>query len=215
MAMKLWWRAGWGSALIEAQLAEYGLQPELVALDDPETGAQAQAEWAQLNPMQQLPVLQMDDGRVLTESAAITLLLADHCASELLVPAPGAPEHADFLRWLIWLVSSVYPCATFYQHAAELVADPIEARGLQTHLIERMEALWLQAEAEAGAPWFLGERFSALDLFLAVMLRWGDGLNWVAEHAPRLYRIAAAASARPAVAPVIARNFPDEPGGGP
>lgn len=209
MTMKLWWRAGWGSALIEAQAAEYGLPLELVWLDDPDTGPQARAEWAMLNPLEQLPTMVLPDGRVLTESAAITLFLAEAAQSDLLVPRPDAPEYATFLRWLIWMVANVYPAASTYSHADRLVNDPFEARGMQDRLMVRTQALWQQAAAEAGTPWFLGDRYSALDIYLAVMLHWDPGLNWAAEHVPRLYNIAAATTARPVLGPVMARNFPD------
>lgn len=211
MTMTLWSHAGWGSALIEAQAAEYGIALRRVALDDPETGAQAQAELVALNPLAQVPTLRLADGGVMTESAAITLHLADLTGSDLLVPGPKAPERAAYLRWQVWLVTNLYACVGFYDRAEHYVADPIEARGLRERLLERRKELWELAAGAAGTPWFLGERFSAIDLFLAVMLRWQPGLNWAAEHVPRLYNIAAAASARPAVAPVIARNFPDTP----
>lgn len=207
--MKLWWRAGWRSALVEAQAAEYGIDLELIELDDPVTGPEAQKEWAALNPLQQLPTIQLDDGQVMVESAAITLWLADHTGSDLLVPGSDAPEYPSFLRWLIWMAASICPCATYHNLASDLVMDPIESRGLESHLVERMQSLWLQSAEEAGTPWFLGERYSAIDLYIAIMLRWGPGLDWAAEHAPRLYNIAIAASERPAIAPVIAHNFPD------
>ena len=69
--------------------------------------------------------------------------------------------------------------------------------------------LWTVMEAEAGTPWFLGARFTALDLFIAVMTKWRPGRPWFAEHAPRLAAIAAAAEAEPAIAEVWRRNFPD------
>lgn len=213
MAMKLWWRAGWSSALIEAQAAEYGMALDLVSLDDPETGAQARAEWVRLNPLEQLPTVLLPDGRVLSESAAITLHLADLAQADLLVPRPDAPEYKTFLRWLIWMVAKVHPAANQYSYALQLVNDPIEYRGMQERLAERMEVLWHSAAAEAGTPWFLGERFSALDIYVAVMLHWGPGVDWAAEQVPRLYAIAAATAARPALREVMARNFPEGLGG--
>lgn len=214
MVMKLWCRAGWGSALIEAQAAEYGMELDRIGLDDPATGDEALAELARLNPLTQLPTLLLDDGQVMTESAAITLFLADCQHSELLVPGPGAPERAAYLRWQIWLVANPYANVAYSDRAERLVGDPIEARGLRERLLEQRKALWEQAAAAAGTPWFLGERFSALDIYLAVMLHWGPGLDWAAEHVPRLYNIAAATAARPAIAPVMARNFPEGLGRG-
>ena len=51
---------------------------------------------AAINPVVQIPVL--DDDRVMTESAAITLYLAGMTGSDLLVPAVGA---ADWGEWVL------------------------------------------------------------------------------------------------------------------
>ena len=214
MVMKLWCRTGWGSALVEAQAAEYGIELERVALDDLDPGAEALAELARLNPLSQLPTLLLEDGQVMTESAAITLFLADRQHSDLLVPGPDAPERAAYLRWQVWLVANLYANVAYCDRAERLVGDPIEARGLRERLMEQRKILWEQAAEAAGTPWFLGGRFSAIDIYLAVMLHWGPGLDWAAEHVPRLYNIAAAAAARPAIAPVMARNFPEGLGRG-
>jgi glutathione S-transferase len=57
-------------------------------------------------------------------------------------------------------------------------------------------------------PVFLGRRFSALDVYLAVMTRWQPRRVWFAEHRPRLYDIALRAEAGPELAQVWQRNFP-------
>ncbi len=63
-------------------------------------------------------------------------------------------------------------------------------------------------ETEAGAPWFLGERFSALDLYTAVFTRWRPRRAWFAEHAPKLHAIAERMDGLPKLKPVWERNFP-------
>jgi GST-like protein len=69
------------------------------------------------------------------------------------------------------------------------------------------QRLWDMVENEAGAPWFLGDRFSAIDIYIALMTRWRPGRPWFAEHCQRLTAIARAAEKQPKLAPVWARNF--------
>ena len=78
---------GFGSALIEAQLDLYGLPYTREVLANPLRDAAARARILELNPAGQLPVLVLPSGEVMTESAAITLHLADHARSEALVIA--------------------------------------------------------------------------------------------------------------------------------
>jgi GST-like protein len=75
----------------------------------------------------------------------------------------------------------------------------------QTH----RENLWRMVEAAAGqGPWFLGARFSALDLYIAVMTRWNPRRDWFKADCPRLHAIALAVDAMPELAAVWKRNFP-------
>jgi GST-like protein len=63
--------------------------------------------------------------------------------------------------------------------------------------------------AQAGAPWFLGAHFTALDLFIAIMTKWRPTRAWFKTHTPRLHAIALAAEMVPQIAEVWSRNFPD------
>ena len=69
------------------------------------------------------------------------------------------------------------------------------------------QRLWLAVEAAAGAPWFLGQRLSALDIYFAVMTRWRPRREWFTEHAPRVLAAGERAAKLKALVPVMARNF--------
>jgi GST-like protein len=200
---------GWGSAIVEAQLAFYGLPFRVEAAGDLFDSEEARAKLRPLNPLTQVPVLVLPDGQVMTESAAITLHLADLTGRDDLVPGPAAPERAAFLRWLVFLVANVYPTFTYADDPARFVkgADDAVTQGFRAAVDAHAMRLWGIVEAAAGAPWFLGARLSALDVYLAVMTKWRPRRAWFAEHAPGLLAAADAAAALPAVAPVMARNF--------
>ena len=98
---KLFARPGWGSVLVEAQLAWYGLPYEIEDLDDLFKSTEARERLRPVNPLAQVPTLMLPDGQVLTESAAITLHLADATQSADLVPGPGENARPAFLiSWL-------------------------------------------------------------------------------------------------------------------
>lgn len=204
----LYGRPGWGSALVEAQLAWYGLPMRLVDSGDLFDSDEARAKLAPLNPLAQVPTLVLPGGQVMTESAAITLHLADLSGRDDLVPGPAAPERAAFLRWLVFLVANIYPTFTYADVPERFVKTEGAAAGFRTEVDAYALRLWQMVESAAGAPWFLGERFSALDVYLAVMTHWRPRAAWFAEHAPRLAAAASKAGALPGLAPVIERNFP-------
>ena len=62
-------------------------------------------------------------------------------------------------------------------------------------------------ESEARAPWFLGERRSAIDLYLGIMTRWRPRRDWFKANAPRIAAIAERVDALPELQEVLKRNF--------
>lgn len=204
----LYGQQGWGSAIVEAQLAHYGLPFRLEPCGDLFDSAEARERLLPLNPLAQVPVLVLPDGQVMTESAAITLHLADLTGRDDLVPGPRAPQRAAFLRWLVYLVANVYPTFTYADVPTRFVKHEDAAQGFRGELDQYVRRLWQAVEGAAGSPWFLGDRLSALDLYFAVMTHWRPRRAWFADQAPKVLAAADRASALPAVAPVIARNFP-------
>lgn len=201
-------RPGWGSALIEAQLDWYGLPWSLQDSGDLLADEAARRRLQPLNPLAQVPVLVAPDGTVLTESAAITLHLADRTGRDDLVPGPPAAERAAFLRWLVFLVANIYPTFT-YGDLPERFVPEAAADEFRDRVDAHARRLWGAVEAAAGFPHFLGARFSALDLYLAVLTRWRPGRDWFAENTPMLYGATLRAAEHEAVAAMLARNFPD------
>ncbi len=205
--LTLYGEPGWGSAIVEAQLVWLGLAHDYVQTGDLLGSEEARARLVALNPIAQVPTLVLEDGRVLTESAAITLHLADLTGCDDLVPAPNAPERAAFLRWLIYLVANIYPTFTYGDVPSRFVSVEEAQKPFRTALDRYAERLWGHVEEAAIGPWFLGDRFSALDIYLAVMTRWRPKRPWFAAHAPKLHAAATAADALPQLKDVWARNF--------
>jgi len=208
MTYKLYGRAGWGSAIVEAQLAWYGLPFSFEPVGDLFKEPDARRRLETVNPLAQVPTLVMPDGSVMSESAAITLLLADLTGTDTLVPAAAAPERARFLRWLVFIVANIYPTFTYADDPARFVSVNSARDPFRAATDAYAHKLWRQVDGAAGAPWFLGERFSALDIYLDVMTRWRPKRGWFESEAPRLFAIARRADQRPELAAVWARNWP-------
>lgn len=153
-----------------------------------------------------MPTLLLPDGGVMTESAAITLYLAELVGSMALVPGAGEAVRPRFLRWLIFMVANIYPTFTYADDPTRFVpaAAAPEFRG---NVDDYAARLWGMVEREAGGEWFLGARFSALDIYIAAMTRWRPRRPWFAAHCPRLYEIALRAEARAELVQVWQRNF--------
>ena len=207
-SLTLYGEPGWGSTLIEAQLVWYGLDFTFIRTGDLFASPEARAALERVNPLGQIPTLILADGTVMTESAAITLHLADATGRDDLVPAPGSPERPGFLRWLVFIVANIYPTYTYADDPSRFVTDAGAAQNFKTSVDDYAKRLYTQLDSAAAAPWFLGPRFSALDIYIAVLTRWNPGQDWFTGHTPKLAAIARRAASLDPLKQVWARNFP-------
>jgi GST-like protein len=205
---KLYAQPGWGSAIVEAQLAWYGLPLEIEDVGDLFASAAARDRVRPANPLTQVPTLILPDTQIMTESAAITLHLADVTGSNDLVPTPQEAVRPQFLRWLLFLVANVYPTFTYVDDPSRFVPDANARDGFAASVGAYKERLWRQVEGNAGAPYFLGGRYSALDIYIGVMTHWRPRRAWFAGECPKLHAIAARIDVEPRLAAVWRRNFP-------
>jgi GST-like protein len=191
---------GCGSSIVEAALVLCGVAYDREELDY--TREDDRAKLAAVNPLAQVPTLVMPDGGVMTESAAIALYLDEQYPAAGLLPPVGDATRRDALRWLVFLVAAVYPTFTYGDEPAKW-AGPELRESTNRH----REKLWRQIEGEIRGPWFLGERFSMLDVYIGVMTRWRPRRGWFAQNCPKLAAIATAVDNDPRLAGLWASNF--------
>jgi len=203
----LYARDGWGSVLVEAQLDWYGLEYRREPVGDLFGSEEARTALAAVNPISQVPTLVLPSGEVLTESVAITLYLADMTSRSDLVPAPDEPTRAAFLRWLVFLATNVYPTFTYADLPSRFVAVEAAQTPFRAAVDEYARRLWKILEANAVGPWFLGSRFSAIDIYVAAMTRWRPGRDWFKNNTEKLHAIAHALDSEARLAGAWRRNF--------
>lgn len=205
---------GSGSGPVEMALAEIGAPVEVRSVSFA-SSAQLTAEYRRINPMGRIPTLILPDGTVVTESLAILLTLVDRHPEAGLLPAPPDPARAKALRWMTLAAAEGYPHVTRADFPERFSADPAHAAAIRERAREMYRDLWRLVEAEAGlagtpdAAFLLGARFSVADIYLAVLSRWLGCAEWLPEACPKLATLQRAVMARPAIAPVWARHYPD------
>jgi GST-like protein len=205
--MRLFGEPGWGSTIVEAQLDWYGLEYDFERVGNLfESDGASRQRLSAVNPLAQIPTLQLGDGTVLAESAAITLHLAEVTGLDSLVPRAGDAARWPFLRWLVFLVANVYPTYTYADQPSRFVDGEQAQQSFRSHVDAYAKKLYSMLESAAGAPWFLGERFSALDIYVCVMTRWRPKREWFATNTPNLAAIAARAEQVPQLAACWRRN---------
>jgi glutathione S-transferase len=164
---------------------------------DLEARAHKSAEYLRLNPNGQVPTL-IVDGQPYAECAALLLLLGERHPQAGLAPAPGAPQRATYLQWVVHLANTLQPAFRqwFYPQDFAAVEHEGEAKDFAR---ARIEAVWqrLDAHLAAHGPYLLGERFSLLDLYATMLMRWSRNMPRPATVWPALAALAQRVKARP------------------
>lgn len=140
-------------------LEELGVDYEIRKVDIVRQGGVGRRDPANPHPHGQVPAL-LDDGILISESAAIALYLTDKFRETPVGPAVGDPLRGPYLSWLAYYAGVLEPVITnrWTQRANDADNAAYEI------LCQRLR------DALAAGPWLLGERFSAADILFISLL---------------------------------------------
>ena len=195
---------GGGSMLAEIVLGMAGVRFRVQVAAWGDNGLESDGLHAS-NPLAQVPTLVFANGTVLTETAAILLKIHDSRPDLELVPTLDSGLRPSFWRWLMFINAAIYPSFTYGDYPQKW-ADQDQEGPLRTRTDQHRKRLMLHLEQQVSHPWFLGETFSALDLYIWMLIQWRPKPDWYQTHAPKLYAIAKRVDDLPATKRVIARN---------
>ncbi len=124
------------------------------------------AEYRALNPMGKVPAI-AHNGRVITETAAICLYLADVFRDTGLGPDPQ--EKADYYRWILFAAGPVEQATTARALGWEVPKERRGMAGFGTYerVIETLD------QALAGKDYICGQRFTAADVYFGSQVTLG------------------------------------------
>ena len=202
---KLYWAPRTGAFAPEVTLLEAGAAFEAVRVDTGK-GEQQGESYRRLNPIGQIPALEMPDGSVMTESLAICLWLADAHPDAGLIPPPGDPARARLLRWLMFSLCNIYESDLRYSYAQRYTSDVDGVEGVRAAAARRMDESFAMLDAALGeGPYLLGERYSVADAYIVMLACWQPDTPALLARLLNVARLCAATRKRPAIADALGR----------
>ncbi|MGO4699743.1 glutathione transferase GstA [Dyella sp. 2RAB6] len=194
--MKLYFTPGTCSLAPHIVLRELGLEVELerVRLGAPPVIASAQADYRRLNPNGYVPLLQLDDGSLLSEGVAILQYLADLQPERGLLPAATPLQRYESMRWLVYISSELHKMFSpwlFHPEYGEQAAEVARAR-----IAKRLELVEHQLD---GRGFLLGPAFTVADAYLFAIVSWAKPCKLPLDAFPQLQAWLERIGARPSV----------------
>jgi glutathione S-transferase len=169
--MKLFYGRGTCSLASHIVLHEIGGKFEVEQVDLKAKQTAGGADYTKINPKGYVPALQLDNGEVLTENVAILTFLSEVNPQAGLAPTGGSESKYRLLEWLGYISSEIHK--TYSPLFAPTTPDAYKAT-LQDKL--KLRIGYVDAHL-ANRQYLFGDRFSAADAYLFVVLSWSPSRN--------------------------------------
>ncbi|WP_263264858.1 glutathione S-transferase [Pseudomonas sp. RIT-PI-S] len=198
-----------GSAAIEIALKRCGIEYHLTSASSWLEGNGSE-QLKRLNPLMQVPTLQLPDGSVMSESAAIlTYLGLEFPGAALLAQAPA--ERAQQLRALVYIAANCYAAigVTDYPERWLPNAEEDTLKQLADGAEARLHEYWdtfsdVFAKTAAWHP----EQPGAPEILACVVTQWSGTREHLKTSRPAFYQALLHIDRHPVVEPVLQSHWP-------
>ena len=191
--MKLYYAPGACSLASHIALQETGLPFEIDALNFSTRTTAGGKDFMQLNPKGYVPALELDDGSILTEGAAILQYIADQNPEAGLAPKADSIERYRLQEWLNFISTEVHK--SFSPLFNKASSDEVKSNA-RTMLTKRLGYIETQL---ANKPYLLGDHFTVADVYLFVVAGWSSHVGFDLGPFPKINAYLSRIAQRPAV----------------
>src|SRR5690606_19988047 len=164
--MKLYFAPGTCSMAPHIILCESGLPHTLVRVSTKTHTTADGSDYYKINPKGQVPVLELDDGSLLTEGPIIVQYIPARAGGTDLMPAAGTLERYRVMEWQSYVGTEIHKSFSplfnpNFDATAKGVAKQILRRKLE----------WVDGRL-AGRSFLTGETFTGADAYLYAVVGW-------------------------------------------
>lgn len=190
--MKLYYSPGACSQAPHIILHETGLSHEAVKVDLKAKTIEGGGDFLQINPKGSVPVLELDNGEVLTENAVVLQYLGDRSNLGGFLPPLGDFRRYRVLEWLNFITTELHKgFAPLFKPDA---GDEVKAFA-KKNVGDKLDFI----EKKFAGPFLMGDDMTLGDPYLFVITGWADKMLGGMERWPKLAQFRATMMKREAV----------------
>ncbi len=185
---------GTASLVAHWLLIEMELPHELFMVDFSKN-QQKSPEYLQINPSGLVPTL-IVDGKPMSEFAAISMFLADKHPEKGLAPAFDSTDRAQYNQWMFYISNTIQPAFRLWFYPQDIVD---EGALIKDQIQQKIELYFERVDNHFsdGHQYLLGDKMSAADFCLTMIMRWSrnmpkpaDTWSYLSEYAKRMKSLA-------------------------
>ena len=201
--MKLYYSPSACSLAPHIVAREAGIPIELVEVDLATHKLRDGRDYYAINPRGYVPALELDDGTVLTEVAALVQYLADLRPDAGLAPKAGTLERVRLQSWLTFVSSELHKQFSPWLWHADTAESTVRA------IKERIATRFAELDRKLAAqPYLMGDRFSVADAYAFAIVSWAPMMKMDLGAYPALAAYLARIAARAKVKEALAAERP-------
>ena len=174
--MKLYYKPGACSLASHIILKEIGNDFEIEGVDTEKQITESGDDFSRINPKGYVPVLRLDDGKTLTEGAAILQYLADQNPEAGLAPESGTLERARLQEHLNYTSTELHKAFGPFFSPEASDEEKQKAKNNVERKMDHFESIF-----DDGRNYLIGDKFSVADAYFFVVSNWaiptGIGLD--------------------------------------
>ncbi len=140
-----------------------------------------------INPRGQLPALALEDGTIVTESAAIMLHLADCYPAANLIAKPTTSQRAQTYRWITFMATNVYEDFLRIEYSQNYTVEPVAEASVAASGVASLSRSWgILNEALTDSHYLVGDKLSIADIYMAMLFTWPQNHESLIAKCPNL-----------------------------
>ena len=191
--MKLYFSPGACSLAPHIVLREARLPFTLEKVDTGRHVTASGADYYEINPKGQVPLLELEDGSRLSEGPVISQYIADTASATQLMPAAGTPARYRVMEWQNYVSTELHKAFTPLFHDGLDAAAKTELASLLSKKLQ-----WVDTQLQS-TNYLTGDVFTAADAYLFVVLGWAKFVKLDISFLSNLQAFIGRVAARPAV----------------
>ena len=200
--MKLYFAPGACSLSPHIVLREAGAKFDLEQVDLREKKTKKGDDYWTINPKGQVPLLELDDGQMISEGPAIVQYVADKNPGAGIIPAAGSIDRYHLQGWLTHIGTELHK--TYGPMFRPTTPDEYKKISKET-LANKYKNIDKMLE---GKQYLMGDKFTVADAYLYTVTRWAprvefdlspfpNAFPYVDQYVPLRWRVMAPTKKRP------------------
>jgi glutathione S-transferase len=167
--MKLYYKSGACSLASHIVLIEIGKPFAIEKVDTATRRTETGADFLAINEKGAVPVLETNEGELLTEGAAILQFIADVHGAETLAPKPGTMARARVQEMLNFTASELHKA---FGPLFSSMSDGKAKDAARAEVAGKFD--WLESRLSDGRTHLTGEAFTVADAYAFVVANWAN-----------------------------------------